>query len=177
MRKLNPHKFSFIGNNYLETKYRRRKMNLTQKETTLISDMKSQEQLCIEKYGKYAQLAHDPELKNLFSTLAQNEQKHLDTLNQIMQGTEVSMPQASPSAVQAKLQCKTSPCNEVEKKNDAYLCKDALSMEKHVSGVYNTCVFEFSSPVLRDTLAHIQKEEQNHGEQLYNYLNCNNMYN
>ncbi len=151
-------------------------MTLTQKESTLLSDMKSQEQICIEKYNKYAQLAHDPELKNLFTTLAGNEQKHLDTLTQIIGGTEVSMPNQSPSAVQAKLQCKPSACNEVEKKNDAYLCKDALSMEKHVSGVYNTSVFEFSSPVLRDTLAHIQKEEQNHGEQLYNYLSCNNMY-
>ena len=152
-------------------------MNLTQKETTLLGDLKSQEQICIEKYNKYAGLAHDPELKNLFSTLEKNEQKHFDTINQILQGNEVTMPAATPSAVQAKLQCKTSVCNEVEKKNDAYLCKDALSMEKHVSGVYNMGVFEFSSPVLRDTLAHIQKEEQNHGEQLYNYLSCNNMYN
>jgi hypothetical protein len=63
-----------------------------------------------------------------------------------------------------------------EKKEDAYLCKDALAMEKHVSSVYDTSVFEFTSPVLRDTLAHIQKEEQNHGEKLYNYLSCNNMY-
>ena len=101
MRKLNPHKFSFIGNNYREAKIRRRKMNLTQKETTLLNDLKSQEQLCIEKYNKYSQMAHDPELKNLFSTLSQNEQKHFDTLNQILQGQEVSMPQASPSAVQA----------------------------------------------------------------------------
>ena len=152
-------------------------MTLTQKETSLLSDLKSQEQLCIEKYTQYSQMAHDPELKNLFSQLAQNERAHLDTLNQILGGTEMTMPAASPSAVGAKLQCKPSPCNEVEKKNDAYLCKDALSMEKHVSGVYNMGVFEFTSPVLRDTLAHIQKEEQNHGEQLYNYLNCNNMYN
>ena len=151
-------------------------MTLTQKETTLLSDLKSQEQLCIEKYTQYSQMAHDPELKKLFSTLAENERKHLETINQILNGTEVSMPAQSPSAVQAKLQCHTSTCNEMEKKNDAYLCKDALSMEKHVSGVYNTGVFEFSSPVLRDTLAHIQKEEQNHGEQLYNYLSCNNIY-
>ena len=60
-------------------------MNLTQKETTLLQDLKSQEQLCIEKYNKYAALAHDPELKNLFSTREKNEQKHLDTLNQILQ--------------------------------------------------------------------------------------------
>ena len=151
-------------------------MTLTQKENTLLSDLKSQEQLCIEKYTQYSQLAHDPELKKLFSTLAENERKHLDTINQILNGTEVKMPDQSPSAVEAKLQCKMSSCNEVEKKNDAYLCKDALSMEKHVSSVYNTGVFEFSSAVLRDALAHIQKEEQNHGEQLYNYLSCNNMY-
>lgn len=161
---------------YLKPNEGGKNMTLTQKETTLLSDLKSQEQLCIEKYNQYSQQAHDPELKKLFSTLSENERKHLDTINQILNGTEVSMPAQSPSAVQAKLQCKMSSCNEDEKKNDAYLCKDALSMEKHVSSVYNTGVFEFSSPVLRDTLAHIQKEEQNHGEQLYNYLSCNNMY-
>ena len=164
------------GNNSLENQIKEEKMNLTQKENTLLQDLKSQEQLCIEKYNKYAALAHDPELKNLFSTLEKNEQKHLDTLNQILQGNEVKMPQAAPSAVMAKLQCKASACNEVEKKNDAYLCKDALSMEKHVSGVYNMGVFEFTSPVLRDTLAHIQKEEQNHGMELYQYLSANGAY-
>ena len=153
------------------------KMTLTQKETTLLSDLKSQEQLCIEKYTKYSEMAHDPELKNLFTALTTNEQKHLDTINQILGGTEVTMPAQSPSAVDAKLTCNMSQVSESEKQQDAYLCKDALSMEKHVSSVYNTGVFEFSSPVLRDTLAHIQKEEQNHGEKLYNYLSCNNMYN
>ena len=83
-------------------------MTLNQKETTILKDLKSQEQLCIEKYTKYSQLAHDPELKNLFNSLMQNEQKHLDTINQILNGNEVSMPATSPSAVQAKLQCKMS---------------------------------------------------------------------
>jgi len=151
-------------------------MTLTPKETTLLNDLKSQEQLCISKYEKYAEAAHDPELKSLFTELRSNEQKHLTTITDILSGTEVSMPSASPSAVEAKLACKMSACTEEEKQNDAYLCRDALSMEKHVSSVYNTGVFEFSSPVLRDTLAHIQKEEQNHGEKLYNYLSCNNMY-
>lgn len=151
-------------------------MTLTQKETTLLNDLKSQEQLCIEKYGKYAEAAHDQELKNLFTQLKSNEQKHLDTINQMLQGTEVTMPGQMPSAVQSKMQCKPSNASEAEKQNDAYLCKDALSMEKHVSGVYNTGIFEFKSPVMRDTLAHIQKEEQNHGEMLYSYMSCNNMY-
>ena len=151
-------------------------MTLTPKENALLADLKSQEQICIEKYTKYSEMANDTELKNLFNNLKSNEQKHLDTINQILSGTEVAMPEVSPSAVQAKLNCKMSSVDETQKKQDAYLCKDALSMEKHVSGVYNTGIFEFTSPVLRDTLAHIQKEEQNHGEQLYNYLSCNNMY-
>ena len=151
-------------------------MTLTQKETSLLTDLKSQEQLCVEKYGKYAEMARDTQLKNLFNQLKGNEQKHLETICQMIQGTEVSMPVQSPSAVQSKLQCAPSNVSETDKQNDAYLCKDALSMEKHVSGVYNTCVFEFKSPVMRDTLAHIQKEEQNHGEMLYSYLACNNMY-
>ena len=151
-------------------------MTLTQKEASLLSDLKSQEKLCIEKYGKYAAAACDPELKNLFSTIKKAEETHLQTVTQILEGTEVKMNEAPPSAVGAKLECKMSTCNEQDKKNDAYLCADALALEKHVSSVYDTSVFEFSNPNLRDTLAHIQKEEQNHGEQLYNYLSCNNMY-
>lgn len=152
-------------------------MTLTQKETNLLTDLKSQEQLCIEKYSKYSEMAHDTELKNLFSGLCENERKHLETVNQMLSGTEVTMPAQSPSAVDAKLNCTMSTVSPEQKTQDAYLCKDALSMEKHVSSVYNTGVFEFTSPVLRDTLAHIQKEEQNHGQKLYNYLSCNNMYN
>ena len=49
-------------------------------------------------------------------------------------------------------------------------------MEKHVSATYNVSIFEFNSPILRDTLSHIQKEEQNHGQQLYQYLSANGMY-
>lgn len=150
-------------------------MNLTQKENSLLSDLKSQEQLCIEKYGKYEQSAHDPCLKSLFSSIKSTEEGHLSTLNRIMSGEEVTMS-AAPSAVSQKLECKMSSCTAEEKKSDAFLCKDALAMEKHVSGVYDTAIFEFSSPVLRDTLNHIQKEEQNHGEQIYEYMSKNNMY-
>ena len=82
-------------------------MTLTQKETNLLNDLKAQEKICIEKYGKYSDTAHDPELKTLFTNLKNNEQKHLDTVTQILNGAEVQMP-APPSATQAKLQCKMS---------------------------------------------------------------------
>ncbi len=150
-------------------------MTLTQKENGLLADLKSQEQLCIEKYTKYEADANDPCLKSLFSSIKSTEESHLSTISRIMSGEEVSTNEA-PTALSQRLNCQMSSCSEAEKKSDAYLCKDALTMEKHVSSLYNTSVFEFSSPVLRDTLAHIQKEEQNHGEQLYEYMAKNNMY-
>lgn len=151
-------------------------MTLTQKETSLLSDLKSQEQLCIEKYGKYSEAACDGALKNLFSRIRTTEQSHLDTINQILGGTEVKMPSPAPSATEAEKSFTPSSCPVDKKQNDAYLCRDALAMEKHVSSVYDVSVFEFSNPTLRDTLAHIQKEEQNHGAELYNYLSANGLY-
>ncbi len=151
-------------------------VTLTEKEKSILNDLKSQEQLCIEKYERYAAEACDPALREVFSSLKKTEENHLSTVSKILSGEEVSMSGQMPAAVQDKFSGAPSSCAEEQKKKDAFLVKDALSMEKHVSGVYDMGVFEFSSPVLRDTLAHIQKEEQNHGEKLYSYLSTNNMY-
>ncbi len=150
-------------------------MTLTPKETTLLNDLRSQEQLCIEKYKIYSDTACDGELKNLFTTILTAERTHLDTINRILGGEEVSMPPA-PSAVSEAKKPTPSTCPVDKKEKDKFLCQDALAMEKHVSSVYDISIFEFSSPVLRDTLAHIQKEEQNHGEKLYLYMSTNGMY-
>ena len=152
-----------------------KKMTLTQKENSLLCDLKSQESLCIEKYSKYASEAHDPCLKALFEKIKGAEMTHLDTVNKILSGEEVSMP-AAPSATAAKAECSPSSLTESERGEDAFLCRDALAMEKHVSSVYDVSVFEFSSPTLRDTLSHIQKEEQNHGLELYSYMSSCGMY-
>ena len=150
-------------------------MTLTQKETTLLSDLKSQEQLCIDKYSKYAAEACDATLKNLFTEIKTTEQGHLNTVNRILSGEEVTMS-STPSAKSESESFTASSCPKDAKDKDAFLCKDALAMEKHVSSVYYTCVFEFASPALRDTLAHIQKEEQNHGMKLYQYMKANGAY-
>lgn len=152
-------------------------MTLTQKETSLLKDMKGQEELCIEKYSKYSAAANDPALKQLFSSLMSVESGHLATINRMLQGEEVSMGNTTPTVSQSDITFTKSTQPEDKKAQDGYLAKDALSMEKHVSSAYNTAVFEFTSTVMRDTLAHIQKEEQNHGERLYKYLNANNQYN
>jgi len=150
-------------------------MTLTTKETDLLKDLKTQEQLCIDKYTRYSQQACDTGLKNLFDSICSTERTHLQTVTDILNGCEpheTTAPTATTSVYTGK-----STCDEQSKQNDAYLCRDALAMEKHVSSVYDTCVFEFANPKLRDTLAHIQKEEQNHGEQLYTYLSSNGLYN
>ena len=45
-------------------------MQLTQKETELLKDLKGQEKLCADKYTQYSESAIDPQLKNLFSQIA-----------------------------------------------------------------------------------------------------------
>ena len=41
----------------------------SQKEMSLLQDLKSAEEICIEKYSKYASEASAPELKNLLTQL------------------------------------------------------------------------------------------------------------
>jgi spore coat protein CotF len=153
-------------------------MQLTQKETTLLKDLKDQEQTCVEKYKKYSCEAYDGQLKGLFSHIAQTEQQHLDTINQIMNGTVPSM-QSGGGSQQPQLTFTPTynMTQDPNKQKDSYLCTDLLSTEKHVSSVYNTCIFEFKDTNIRNALNHIQKEEQQHGEQLYNYMAQNGMYN
>lgn len=151
-------------------------MNLSQKETMLLKDMRSKEQICIEKYGKYSAEASDTQLKDLFNQLGQNEQQHLQTLDQIISGNIPQMGGGQQQQAQAPQSIQPSTSSPQQKQNDSYLCTDALSTEKHVSSAYNTSIFEFGDPAIRNILNHIQKEEQQHGEQIYNYMSVNGMY-
>ena len=62
-------------------------MILKEKERTTIEDLQTQEKSCVEKYGKYAEQAKDPELKSLFQNLQKKEQEHYDSLSQVLSGT------------------------------------------------------------------------------------------
>ena len=62
-------------------------MILKEKERTVIEDLQTQEKSCIEKYGKYAQQAKDPELRTLFQNLQQKEREHYDSLSMVLSGT------------------------------------------------------------------------------------------
>lgn len=159
--------------------------NLTQKEQDLLKDLKDQEQLCIDKYTKHTGAACDPQLKNLFSQLAQVERQHYNTIEQIEQGqtpsqqgggqqggNSQSKPTFSEAYSMADAQDQQNQCF----KTDSYLCTDLLTGEKSVSHLYDTCIFEFKDENIRNTLNHIQKEEQEHGKMIYDYMTANNMY-
>lgn len=148
---------------------------LTTKETDLLKDMKGQEQLCIDKYDKYAQDAVAPELKQLFTQLADVERTHLSTVNEMLSG-KVSAPSGGSSQSGGASAVKANYTSEQDKKKDTFLCSDMLSTEKHVSALYNTGVFEFSDVQARNMLNHIQTEEQQHGQKIYEYMNANGMY-
>ncbi len=151
-------------------------MQLTQKETTLLTDLKSQEKLCTEKYTKYASAALDPQLKELFTSIANVEQQHLNTLSQIENGTAPATQSGSSQTVKTSFTSNYGMGDTPDKQADCYLCSDLLADEKHVSSLYNTCIFEFKDVTIRDTLNHIQKEEQEHGKAIYDYMSANNMY-
>lgn len=158
-------------------------LNLDTKERLLLEDEKSHEQLCVEKYKEYSCKACEPALKELFSSLQKKEQQHLDSINQMLQGTIPSTGTSQQSGSQSSSSNMNSVSSSMEsyseedKAHDKMLCQDSLSTEKYVSSTYNTAIFEFKDKKARQLLNHIQKEEQEHGEALYNYMAQHGMYN
>lgn len=151
-------------------------MKLTEKEKLLLKDLKTAEQLCIDKYTEYMGKATDKKLKNIFSSIKTKEEEHLKTVQKIMDGKTPTMNSGSKAKSSSSSSIKaTQNLSEKDKKHNAYLCQDALSTEKYVSATYNTSVFEFAQPKLRNVLNHIQKEEQEHGLKIYQYMSANNM--
>lgn len=151
-------------------------MVLNQKEKDAISELQTQEKNCVEKYRRYKELAKDPELKELFGEIEQMEQKHYDSLGQVLNGSvpacdcnDSSGKDYEPKATYAGL-----GQNE-DKKADNFLVTDCIGTEKLVSSEYNTNVFRFADAALRKLLADIQIEEQNHAEMLYKYKTANGM--
>lgn len=174
-------------------------MQLTQKEMMYLKDAKSQEELCVAKYTNYSQQVSCQQLSSMLKQIAGHEQKHLQTVQQIMQGQipnvsstggqqgmqfdQLSAQQGGGGGMtmqasggrqqqgQQQMQAGQSGGNmSGQPLNDKQICEDLLTTEKAVAGLYNTATFEFTNPQLRQVLAHIQQEEQDHAYQLYNYM-------
>lgn len=159
-------------------------LNLSSKERMLLQDEKKHEELCIEKYNKYSEMASNPELKNLFSQLSEKEKQHLNTINLMLSGV-LPNTNSGQAGKQQNQQSNNQSSNEqklnyyqsqTDFNNDKMLCQDSLSGEKYVSSTYDTAIFEFRDTNARQILNHIQKEEQEHGEKIYNYMEQYRMY-
>ncbi|MFA5537293.1 MAG: spore coat protein [Bacillota bacterium] len=161
--------------------------NLTQKERMLLEDQKKHEEICIQKYQNYSAQVQDPQLKQLLDSYAQQEQEHLNSLNQLLSGQLPKINQQQ-SGSQHQLSSQQQPGSQQglqsqpgqgapANQRDASLLTDLLMTEKYVSGTYDTAIFEMTSSSVRQALNHIQKEEQQHGEGIFNYMNSHGMYN
>jgi Coat F domain. len=169
---------------------------LSQKERMFLEDLKSEEELCVTKYKAYAQQTQDSELSQLFNKLSSEEHKHYDTVNQMLQGNMQSGGQGK-SGQQGQNAGKTNmqglqsvqlggqmaqnagqSKSQVSSGNssDKTLLHDMLSTEKYVSSSYDKSIFESAQPTVRQALQQIQKDEQGHGEQLFQYMNSHGMY-
>ena len=155
-------------------------MQLTQKERSLLQDQQKHEQICIEKYTNYAEQTQDPELQQLFTNYAQQERQHYQTLDSLLQGQQPStrgnQGQGNQSQMSAAQGRRPANRSGMVNQTDALLCNDMLMTEKYISSAYDTAVFEAANPTVRQALQHIQNEEQQHGEGIFNYMNQHGLY-
>ncbi|MFO8061130.1 MAG: ferritin-like domain-containing protein [Bacillota bacterium] len=145
-------------------------IQITQQERKLLQDHTRHEEVCINKYEQYAQQASDPQLRNMFSQFASQERQHRDSLDKLLQGQQ---PGTGGSVRQGQTSVRRHKRTETagaDPEGDALMCRDAMMMEKFISDSYDTGIFSSANPVVRQTLQHIQDEEQQHGEGLLNYL-------
>jgi rubrerythrin len=169
-------------------------VNFTEKETMLLKQQKDGEQLCIDKYTNYVNQTNDPQLKQILNDNLTAEKQHLNTLTQMLNGTMPNLNQnQQQNQAQNQMQSQSqnnmtnnmnqqtmSAANNVQpagmtNTSDAQICKDILVDEEHISTGYNNAIFQFTDHKVRDTLNHIQKEEQEHGEAVYNYMKTKGM--
>lgn len=151
-------------------------MILTEKETSILKDLQTQEKVCMEHYTLCASTAKDPALKDLFSKIAKDEHEHYKSLEKALTG---DIPTVNGIGFKADEYHPTATydasSDPTDKQHDALLCSDSIGNEKMVSADYNSSLFQFGSSEMRKLLNHIQTEEQNHAEMIYKYKTQNGM--
>ncbi|MGI5901175.1 MAG: spore coat protein [Desulfitobacteriia bacterium] len=134
-------------------------MQLSQKEQMLLEDLRSHEQMVIQKCNEYADQTSDPQLRQMFENLAKRKQQYVQKISQNL--NQPSMTQQSNQTSQ----------------QDAVFCHDMLSTEKYLSSVYNTAIFEMKDSKIRQDLNTIQSDTQKNGEELFQYMQSKGFYN
>ncbi|WP_234124204.1 spore coat protein [Clostridium hydrogenum] len=154
-------------------------ISLSTKERFLLQDAKSHETLCVEKYTNYENQASDTQLKDICYNHAKQEQEHLNSVNELLSGRipNLSNSQSSSNSSTNQQQNVQSQNNAgMGSTNDKDICSDLLMTEKYVSSTYDTTIFEFRDTNARNVLNHIQKEEQEHGDAIFKYMESKGMY-
>ena len=99
-------------------------MILSEKETTVIKDLQTQEQCCVEKYERYSKLAKDQVLIDLFTDLHGKEQKHLESLTQVLSGKVPSCDCNDSDGKDYNPAATYSMAPSEDKKTDCFLATD-----------------------------------------------------
>lgn len=164
---------------------------LSQKSAACLQEAKSLEQLCVDKYNQAAQNAHCPQLSQLFSNIATQEQKHLEMVTalsnqqipaftpQVSAMAGISAQNGEPSRFatsQSVMQNSFSPVSGQYNQQDKALLEDLLKDEKYISNTYDQSIFEQTDGQARNLLNTIQQQEQEHGKMLFDYMNSHGMY-
>lgn len=139
-------------------------MEWTEKERMLLKELKEVERVSIRRYEQDEQCAADPRLKNLFARIRQEEEGHLKTLEELEKGVIPMMAGGKKHGSEG------GASGEPEDDRDVYFCQDGLESEKLASSQYDGAIFAFRDGSVREILHHIQKEEQEHGRLLSEYI-------
>lgn len=162
-------------------------VNLSNKERFLLEGEKYQQQRAIDKYNNYAIQAEDSSLKSLFSNLAKVEERHLEMINKLLNG---SLPSLNSQYIHPYYESNISLYNNyfnvgnitltsVDKSfkdGDKIICFEALTTEELLYSTYSSSFSEFKTTNLKNIFDTILKEKQENLKYLNDYMVTKGMY-
>ena len=114
-------------------------MILSEKEMAAIKDLQTQEKTCVEKYARYSKEAKDPVLANLFEQIHREEQKHYDSLGQVLNGTVPPCDCNDSDGKQYSPKATYDMKESEDKKNDCFLATVSVQRSWSLLNTIWTC--------------------------------------
>lgn len=165
-------------------------VNLTSKERFLLEGEKYQQQLVIDKYNDYALQAQDDSLKGLFSNLVKIEEKHLNMIDEMLQG---KVPQMNKENIHPYYENNSINSNDYINignitlislddnssydDGDKIICFDALTTEELLHSTCSASSLEFEKTEFENILKYIIEEKSENLKYLNDYMTKKGMYN
>ncbi|MBS4024336.1 MAG: spore coat protein [Clostridia bacterium] len=140
---------------------------LIQKERQFLQEALKHEEVCVAKYGQYANQLQDPQLKQMFQQLQQKEQQHYQTISNLLGqaggGGAAKMQQYQVGGGQQQFSGQQHGGGQITEEE---ILQDMLMTEKYVADSYNMTVLDSLNNQVRQQIQHIQNEEQQHANQI-----------